>query len=1175
MKRPLRCVDLDPVDPDPSRPVGRACQKEYLAYPPGKKFFCRNYNANNGRCQRGAWLYPRKWSNKGYWHFHQGIDLGGLDPETPEARGRKDAGGLPVLSVSSGEVSHVAEWDGEKPGYGTVVGILDDKTNRLYWYAHLEADSPQVRKGERVEEGQVIARVGNTGKAGAPHLHFEVIDAAWQRKGGRYHPYVIGGLAWEQGIGDLYRDSPRLDPLKVLEELGPWGPRRLFDPGNFPATREWLDEQHRTTETAQGGFFPLGANNFWHGGIHYSPADDMIHSPLPGRIVACRLGSDPTTASGAFGDLNFVLIRHEVPDYILAEMAAHGGVGPPPVPVPSAGGDAERGRISKRVKADNPPNLVRKLAAELRERGFYGVDDATVESGKLDEQLQQAMEAYQATLRNPYVDPEDPDPPKKPKPWPDGIIDVPGYTWGHLFPEPATDDDDDADDDGPARTDNVLYCLLMHLAPLAIDDVAEHASWISRARLGSPSDTGDDDTGDDDGYGAGEVEGAPPDADHILSGSVKKGSMNAADVEWVEQRLIDLALLTDRSEPTGVADEAFDAALRTFQRTYVWPNDPANCDGVVSIGHRTDTLLRKDDETLAEIAADIAEVESYDLTDNVFEGSVDADDIRWVEARLIRRGMLDRQAPTGVADAELAAAIVEFQRAYPWPHKPKNCDGIVTKNQKTHDYLRRTGVELELGGGSGGSGGGGGGKGSGGGAGRGSAPDPAFVEAVNELGPDGLAAVVSGLSVPIAAGEPIWPCGVSTDRSESGVETPRAEIHWELFSEALLFPEWDCLEDAGDDLVADVPSTLLSEIDRDRNTILSASEVARFYADEPEARELRRTPCRFLSEWGTDLDCTVARLDAMGFGTAGLKTELEPYQWWARAADVLPASPKVWHYNPIELLAVYQELLDRHAPPTAIDAATQGNIMVRVIASNGMPAKSPPTVAVYWAGQIQGQATVGKDGTALFHRLVADRQYFVVIVDEDDRFQVVDVSAGATAEVELSTARTGRAIPYGDLTVWVRKHGDSAAVGAIVTMTDASGTTHGPLTIGKRSRVVFEDLPPGKLTIDARLDQTPSGQDPHPNDRVEASLEVDFAGKNRKVTLMFESPVSDVTVHYDDAGLPTYGTLDDGAGNWAELPTLGNGVAKATVPRGKYKVKFGKTSRKLNVRFATMEYVFE
>jgi murein DD-endopeptidase MepM/ murein hydrolase activator NlpD len=56
-------------------------------------------------------------------------------------------------------------------GYGKVV-VVKHASELSTVYAH--NSKLLVRMGERVKQGQVIARVGQTGWATGPHLHFEV-----------------------------------------------------------------------------------------------------------------------------------------------------------------------------------------------------------------------------------------------------------------------------------------------------------------------------------------------------------------------------------------------------------------------------------------------------------------------------------------------------------------------------------------------------------------------------------------------------------------------------------------------------------------------------------------------------------------------------------------------------------------------------------------------------------------------------------------------------------------------------------------------------------------------------------------------------------------------------------------------------------------------------------------
>ncbi|MFN2326756.1 MAG: peptidoglycan DD-metalloendopeptidase family protein, partial [Gemmatimonadales bacterium] len=77
--------------------------------------------------------------------------------------------GTPVVAVSPGTVNRV----GTNNLGGLIVWVRDDFGNRLY-YAHL--DSQSVTSGQRVEVGDTLGTVGNTGNARTtpPHLHFGV-----------------------------------------------------------------------------------------------------------------------------------------------------------------------------------------------------------------------------------------------------------------------------------------------------------------------------------------------------------------------------------------------------------------------------------------------------------------------------------------------------------------------------------------------------------------------------------------------------------------------------------------------------------------------------------------------------------------------------------------------------------------------------------------------------------------------------------------------------------------------------------------------------------------------------------------------------------------------------------------------------------------------------------------
>lgn len=71
---------------------------------------------------------------------------------------------------------------------GNYVVIHDPITRRSHMYAHLAAPAT-VRRGQRVETGQPIGVVGQTGSATACHLHFELWSApGWYRGGSPLNP---------------------------------------------------------------------------------------------------------------------------------------------------------------------------------------------------------------------------------------------------------------------------------------------------------------------------------------------------------------------------------------------------------------------------------------------------------------------------------------------------------------------------------------------------------------------------------------------------------------------------------------------------------------------------------------------------------------------------------------------------------------------------------------------------------------------------------------------------------------------------------------------------------------------------------------------------------------------------------------------------------------------------
>lgn len=151
---------------------GRLMVGEIIIIPGGKLSPATTTNTGSTNTSSGDTKTPTKAS--GYFarpvatgiktqgiHGHNGIDIA-----APE--------GTPILAARDGYVSLVRGGDAWNGGYGNYVVVTHDGGVQTL-YAHMS--SVDVLQGQKVNKGQKVGGMGNTGQSTGVHLHFEVRGA--------------------------------------------------------------------------------------------------------------------------------------------------------------------------------------------------------------------------------------------------------------------------------------------------------------------------------------------------------------------------------------------------------------------------------------------------------------------------------------------------------------------------------------------------------------------------------------------------------------------------------------------------------------------------------------------------------------------------------------------------------------------------------------------------------------------------------------------------------------------------------------------------------------------------------------------------------------------------------------------------------------------------------------
>jgi len=127
-----------------------------------------------------------------YWH--SGADING------NSGGNTDCG-TPLKAITNGIISSVIY---QVSGYGNHLHLRFEINGKPYWAHYCHCQIIYVQAGQQVREGDIIARLGNSGNSNYCHLHFEI----------KNQPTGVEGIARTQA--DLKKWE---DPIPFIKKI--------------------------------------------------------------------------------------------------------------------------------------------------------------------------------------------------------------------------------------------------------------------------------------------------------------------------------------------------------------------------------------------------------------------------------------------------------------------------------------------------------------------------------------------------------------------------------------------------------------------------------------------------------------------------------------------------------------------------------------------------------------------------------------------------------------------------------------------------------------------------------------------------------------------------------------------------------------------------------------------
>lgn len=154
--------------------------------------------------------YPNGFYDSIGWYGHNGIDYGCWE-------------GDPAEAVCDGVIEFAGDGNNHRllTGGGNAVLLRNEELGVMFEYLHLSRID--VRQGQSVKRGQVIARTGNTGTSTAPHLHIGAIPIYNVNVNNGYRgrvdptPFLYGPLNPDYALTPQSSSKPK--PAKLTDPL--------------------------------------------------------------------------------------------------------------------------------------------------------------------------------------------------------------------------------------------------------------------------------------------------------------------------------------------------------------------------------------------------------------------------------------------------------------------------------------------------------------------------------------------------------------------------------------------------------------------------------------------------------------------------------------------------------------------------------------------------------------------------------------------------------------------------------------------------------------------------------------------------------------------------------------------------------------------------------------------